>query len=158
METRPWWHVGLPSAGDVPGDTLTSRNNLAYAHESAGDLGRAIPLYEQTLTDRVRALGPHHPTGGARKPGGGQVVGAASEGAPFPDTIATGADWGPISKGRNVGVGPMAFSSKREGESGSRGPPLPAETGPEIGQDVAHGKPDSHNLPASRRSLRILDL
>ncbi len=28
--------------------TLSSRNNLAYAYESAGDLGRAIPLYEQT--------------------------------------------------------------------------------------------------------------
>jgi hypothetical protein len=28
---------------------------------SAGDLGRAIPLYEQTLTDRNRVLGPDHP-------------------------------------------------------------------------------------------------
>ncbi|MEU1827517.1 tetratricopeptide repeat protein, partial [Streptomyces abikoensis] len=24
-------------------DTLASRNNLAYAYESAGDLGRAVP-------------------------------------------------------------------------------------------------------------------
>ena len=35
-------------------DTLTSGNNLAAANESAGDLGRAIPLYEQTLADRER--------------------------------------------------------------------------------------------------------
>ena len=43
-------------------DTLASRNNLAYAYESAGDLGRAIPLYEQTLADRERVLGSDHPT------------------------------------------------------------------------------------------------
>ena len=42
-------------------DTLTSRNNLAYAYRAAGDLGRAIPLFEQTLTDRERVLGPDHP-------------------------------------------------------------------------------------------------
>lgn len=29
--------------------------------ESAGDLGRAIPLYEQTLTGSVRVLGEDHP-------------------------------------------------------------------------------------------------
>ncbi len=46
--------------GDHP-DTLASRNNLAGAYESAGDLGRAIPLYEQTLTDRERVLGGDHP-------------------------------------------------------------------------------------------------
>ncbi|MEV8633802.1 tetratricopeptide repeat protein, partial [Streptosporangium sp. NPDC051023] len=40
---------------------LTSRNNLAGAYESAGDLERAIPLYEQTLTDAIRILGPTHP-------------------------------------------------------------------------------------------------
>ncbi len=43
-------------------DTLASRNNLAGAYQSAGDLGRAIPLYEQTLTDRTRVLGPDHPS------------------------------------------------------------------------------------------------
>jgi hypothetical protein len=43
-------------------DTLTSRNNLAGAYESAGDLGRAIPLFEQTLTDRTRVLGEDHPS------------------------------------------------------------------------------------------------
>jgi Tetratricopeptide repeat len=42
-------------------DTLTSRNNLAYAWQAAGDLGRAIPLYEQTLADSVRVLGADHP-------------------------------------------------------------------------------------------------
>ncbi|MER7679447.1 tetratricopeptide repeat protein, partial [Streptomyces sp. NPDC096934] len=31
------------------------------AYQSAGDLGRAIPLFEQTLTDRVRVLGEDHP-------------------------------------------------------------------------------------------------
>ncbi|WP_173267813.1 tetratricopeptide repeat protein, partial [Streptomyces pacificus] len=38
-----------------------SRNNLAGAYSSAGDLGRAVPLYEQTLADRVRVLGEDHP-------------------------------------------------------------------------------------------------
>jgi len=42
-------------------DTLSSRNNLAGAYQPAGDLGRAIPLYEQTLADRERALGGDHP-------------------------------------------------------------------------------------------------
>jgi tetratricopeptide (TPR) repeat protein len=42
-------------------DTLTPRNNLAYAYASAGDMGRATPLYEQTLTDTERILGPNHP-------------------------------------------------------------------------------------------------
>ena len=42
-------------------DTLTSRNNLAYAWQAAGDLGRAVPLYEQTLADRLRVLGEDHP-------------------------------------------------------------------------------------------------
>ena len=41
--------------------TLASRNNLAYAYESAGDLGRAIPLYEAALADCERVLGPDHP-------------------------------------------------------------------------------------------------
>ena len=34
---------------------------LAYAYESAGDLGRAIPLYERTLADAQRVLGDDHP-------------------------------------------------------------------------------------------------
>ncbi|WP_328916287.1 MULTISPECIES: FxSxx-COOH system tetratricopeptide repeat protein [unclassified Streptomyces] len=42
-------------------DTLTSRNNLASAYESAGDLDRAIPLLKRTLTERVRVLGENHP-------------------------------------------------------------------------------------------------
>ncbi len=42
-------------------DTLSSRNNLAYAYESAGQLGNAIALYEATLTDRERVLGADHP-------------------------------------------------------------------------------------------------
>jgi Tetratricopeptide repeat len=41
--------------------TLTSRNNLAYAYRAAGDLGRAVPLYEQTLAHSVRVLGADHP-------------------------------------------------------------------------------------------------
>ena len=42
-------------------DTLTSRNNLAYAYESAGRLEEAIPLYERTLADRERVLDAGHP-------------------------------------------------------------------------------------------------
>ncbi|RRD22244.1 tetratricopeptide repeat protein, partial [Actinomyces bowdenii] len=43
-------------------DTLASRNNLAYAYGAVGDLGRAIPLYEQNLADRERVLGADHPS------------------------------------------------------------------------------------------------
>ena len=42
-------------------DSLTSRNNLAGAYESAGRLTEAITLYEQVLTDRIRILGEDHP-------------------------------------------------------------------------------------------------
>ena len=42
-------------------DTLSSRNNLAGAYQSARDLSRAIPLFEQTLTDSERVLGGDHP-------------------------------------------------------------------------------------------------
>ena len=42
-------------------NTLTSRNNLASAYESAGDLGRAIPLFKQALAGRTRVLGADHP-------------------------------------------------------------------------------------------------
>jgi tetratricopeptide (TPR) repeat protein len=38
-----------------------SRNNLAYAYQSAGRLGEAIPLFEQTLADSERVLGTDHP-------------------------------------------------------------------------------------------------
>ena len=47
--------------GEDHPDTLTSRNNLAYAYESAGRLAEAIALYEQVLTDRTRILGEDHP-------------------------------------------------------------------------------------------------
>ncbi|MEU8358758.1 tetratricopeptide repeat protein [Nonomuraea sp. NPDC048882] len=43
-------------------NTLTSRNNLAAAYQTAGDLSRAIPLYEATLADCERVLGADHPT------------------------------------------------------------------------------------------------
>ncbi|WP_326787698.1 FxSxx-COOH system tetratricopeptide repeat protein [Streptomyces sp. NBC_00151] len=42
-------------------DTLTTRSNLANAYRAAGDLGRAIPLLKETLTDSVRVLGEDHP-------------------------------------------------------------------------------------------------
>ena len=42
-------------------DTLTSRNNLAYAYASARRLGEAIPLFSRTLADRERVLGADHP-------------------------------------------------------------------------------------------------
>ncbi|MFK0021646.1 tetratricopeptide repeat protein [Streptomyces sp. NPDC090798] len=48
------------SGPDHP-DTLTSRDNLASAYYAAGDLGRAIPLFEQNLADRARILGDDHP-------------------------------------------------------------------------------------------------
>ncbi|SNT60261.1 Tetratricopeptide repeat-containing protein, partial [Streptosporangium subroseum] len=42
--------------------TLTSRNNLAYAYQTAGDLERAILLFEHNLADRERILGTDHPS------------------------------------------------------------------------------------------------
>ena len=36
-------------------------DNLAGAYQAAGDLGRAIPLFEQALADRQRILGDDHP-------------------------------------------------------------------------------------------------
>ncbi|MEV4055187.1 tetratricopeptide repeat protein [Amycolatopsis sp. NPDC049688] len=42
-------------------NTLIARNNLAGAYESAGDLERAIPLYNAILAVRERVLGPDHP-------------------------------------------------------------------------------------------------
>uniref|UniRef100_UPI000A69D766 tetratricopeptide repeat protein n=1 Tax=Streptomyces torulosus TaxID=68276 RepID=UPI000A69D766 len=47
--------------GDTHPDTLNSRNNLAGAYASAGDLGRAIPLYETTLSQCEEVLGDTHP-------------------------------------------------------------------------------------------------
>ncbi|MFJ6672976.1 tetratricopeptide repeat protein [Actinosynnema sp. NPDC091369] len=41
--------------------TLTVRNNLATAYESAGDAGRAVELCEAILASRERVLGPDHP-------------------------------------------------------------------------------------------------
>ncbi|WP_275001704.1 tetratricopeptide repeat protein, partial [Promicromonospora iranensis] len=42
-------------------DTLVSRDHLARTYRLAGDLGRAIPLFEATLADRERVLGRDHP-------------------------------------------------------------------------------------------------
>ena len=53
-------HLSKILGPDHP-DTLTSRNNLAYAYRSAGRLDQAIPLYEEVLADRVRLLGDDHP-------------------------------------------------------------------------------------------------
>ncbi|MGW2179012.1 tetratricopeptide repeat protein [Streptomyces sp. NPDC001732] len=47
--------------GDTHPDTLTTRNNLACAYESAGDLDRAIPLHEITLAQCEQVLGDIHP-------------------------------------------------------------------------------------------------
>ncbi|MFJ8789059.1 tetratricopeptide repeat protein [Streptomyces sp. NPDC102462] len=47
--------------GDAHPDTLTARNNLAGAHQDAGDLGRAVPLFETTLAQRERVLGDDDP-------------------------------------------------------------------------------------------------
>ncbi|WSX64577.1 tetratricopeptide repeat protein [Streptomyces sp. NBC_00986] len=40
---------------------MTARDDLAAAHQAAGDPGLAIPLLERTLADRVRVLGEDHP-------------------------------------------------------------------------------------------------
>ncbi|MEV5415133.1 tetratricopeptide repeat protein [Streptomyces albogriseolus] len=47
--------------GDTHPDTLSSRNNLAGAYDSAGDTARAITLYETTLAQCEQVLGDTHP-------------------------------------------------------------------------------------------------
>jgi tetratricopeptide (TPR) repeat protein len=41
-------------------DTLNSMNNLAAAYWAAGQLDKAVPLYEQTLEKQKATLGPDH--------------------------------------------------------------------------------------------------
>jgi hypothetical protein len=41
-------------------DTLTAMHNLAYAHRGAGQLDKAVSLYEQVLAKRKAKLGPDH--------------------------------------------------------------------------------------------------
>ncbi|TKK91406.1 tetratricopeptide repeat protein [Herbidospora galbida] len=80
---RPHTLIVRVLGGDHP-DALQFRNNLAYAYREAGDLGRAVPLYEQTLADCERILGTDHPTTkivrdnvvAARQQAGGQRAGA----------------------------------------------------------------------------------
>jgi tetratricopeptide (TPR) repeat protein len=43
-------------------DTMTTRNNLAYAYQNAGRVPEAIAIYEPLLADRERILGAEHPT------------------------------------------------------------------------------------------------
>ncbi len=61
----PYLHRALTLRQAILGSdhphTLTTWNDLAYAHASAGRLGEAIELYDQTLADRLRVLGPDHP-------------------------------------------------------------------------------------------------
>jgi hypothetical protein len=64
--------------GDHP-DTLTSRNNLASAYRTAGDLGRAILLLEATLADCERVLGRDHPTTQVVRRNAAAVRGEASD-------------------------------------------------------------------------------
>jgi hypothetical protein len=59
--------LGVPLAADCERmlgadhpSTLAARFNLAYAYESAGRLGEAIPLYEQVLAGYERVLGADH--------------------------------------------------------------------------------------------------
>ncbi|WP_372450395.1 tetratricopeptide repeat protein [Streptomyces griseochromogenes] len=47
--------------GDRHPDTLTSRNNLATAYESAGNPERAVPLLETNLALCEQVLGDTHP-------------------------------------------------------------------------------------------------
>jgi serine/threonine protein kinase len=42
-------------------DTLTSMNNLALGYRAAGQLAKALPLYEETLKLRKAKLGADHP-------------------------------------------------------------------------------------------------
>ncbi len=55
------WLRNRPGVGPGPPSTLQSRNSLAVTYVEAGRATEAIPLFEQTLAARERALGPDHP-------------------------------------------------------------------------------------------------
>lgn len=66
-------------------DSVVFRNNLARAHDLAGQLDLAIPLYEQTLRDRERILGPDDPqTATSRNNLGGAYLSAGDTGRAIP--------------------------------------------------------------------------
>jgi hypothetical protein len=48
--------------GDDHPETLITASALAETYQMAGDLARAIPLFEQTLRGCQRVLGDDHPT------------------------------------------------------------------------------------------------
>jgi hypothetical protein len=57
-------HHGLPTIATrgPPADQQRCHDVIGnFPRMTAGDLGRAIPLYEQTLADRERVLGADHP-------------------------------------------------------------------------------------------------
>ena len=77
-------------------DTLTSRNNLAYAYRSAGRLGEAIPLYQEVLAGRGRVLGPDHPdtlTCRNDLAGAYQSAGRLGEAIPLSEQTLTDCEW-----------------------------------------------------------------
>ncbi|MGH2928961.1 MAG: tetratricopeptide repeat protein, partial [Solirubrobacteraceae bacterium] len=47
--------------GEDNPQTLATRSNLAFTYQDAGDLDRAVPLFEQALADSVRVLGEDNP-------------------------------------------------------------------------------------------------
>jgi len=62
-ETSAGGAVVICAVGGTPGVGKTMlAASYAWACQAAGDLARAISLFEQTLTDRERVLGPDHPT------------------------------------------------------------------------------------------------
>lgn len=42
-------------------DTLTTRNNLAAAYQSAGDLTESFSLFRENRNERLREFGADHP-------------------------------------------------------------------------------------------------
>lgn len=58
-------HAVLVAASQLLGGehrvTLVARNEAALVHQAAGDLGRALPLYEESLAVSERIFGPDHP-------------------------------------------------------------------------------------------------
>ena len=62
IDLLDWLHdIERLSLGETDPATMTSRNNLAAAYQTAGRLHEALPLFERTLADRERLLGPEHP-------------------------------------------------------------------------------------------------
>ncbi len=85
LELADYGEIFTQVLGPDDREAVVFRNNLARAHDLAGQLDLAIPLYEQTLHDRERIFGPDDPqTATSRNNLGGAYLMAGDLGRAIP--------------------------------------------------------------------------